>query len=93
MRRTAYEHLDLIAPLSSWDVRPDELLADVSRRTGPARRGFVERVDDAERVRVRALERGKLLTEENVRFGHVGIKQREARLIHRIVQRVVEQLV
>ena len=93
MQHTAYEHLDLITLLRRWDVSPDELLANVSRRAGPARRGSVERVHDAERVRVRALERGKLFAEENVRFAHVGIKQREARPVRRVVQRVVEQLV
>ena len=71
----------------------DELPADVPLRAGPARGGVVERVDDAEGVWVRAPERGELVAEEDVGFGHVGVEQREARFVGRVAQRGVEELV
>lgn len=84
-RRTTYEHLDLVALFRRRDVRPDELAADVPLGAGPARVGLVERVHDAERLRVRALERGELVAEEDVRFGHVGVDQREARPVRGVI--------
>jgi hypothetical protein len=42
-------------------------------------------VHDAERLRVRALERGELVAEEDVRFGHVGVDQREARPVRGVI--------
>lgn len=80
-RLTAYKHLDLVATLGRRDVRADKLAADVPLCTSPARWWVVKRVDDAKRVRVRALERGKLIAEEYVHVGHVGVEQRETRLI------------
>ena len=67
-RRTTYEHFDLLAAFGGRHVRADELAADVPRRAGPTRGGLIERVHDAERVRVRALERGELVAEEDVRL-------------------------
>jgi len=57
-RLTADNHLDLVATFGRRDVRADELAADVPLCTSPARWWVIERVDDAERVWVRTLERG-----------------------------------
>jgi hypothetical protein len=80
-RLTAYKHLDLVATLGRRDIRADKLAADVPLCTSPARWWVVERVDDAKRVWVHTLERGQLIAEEYVRVGHVGVEQREARLV------------
>ena len=74
-------------------MRLDELAADVARRAGPVLRGLVERVNDAQGVRVRALERTELLAQEDVRLRDVRVEQREARAVRGVGQRVVEQLV
>ena len=74
-------------------MRLDEFAADVASRASPAFRGVVERVNDAQGVRVRALERTELLTQEDVRLGDVRVEQREARAVRGVGQRVVEQLV
>jgi len=74
-------------------MRLDELAADVARRAGPALRGFIKRVHDAQGLRVRALERTELLAQEDVRLRDVREEQREARAVRGVGQRVVEQLV
>ena len=74
-------------------MRFDELAADIARRAGPAFWGVVERVHDAQGLRVCALERTELLAQENVCLGDVRIEQREARAVCGVRQGVVEQLV
>ena len=93
-RRTAYEHLDLIALLGRRDVRLDKLSTYVPRCAIPARGwGFIERMHDFELVRMRALQRGELVAEQDVRFGHIGVQQREARPVRGFVEGVLEELV
>jgi hypothetical protein len=48
---------------------------------------------DFERGRVRALERGEFIAEQDVSLGHVGVEQRESRSVRRVVERVVDELV
>ena len=48
---------------------------------------------DFELVRMRALERGELVPEQDVRFGHVGIQQREARPVCGVVKGMLEELI
>ena len=48
---------------------------------------------DLELVRMRALQRGELVAEQDVRFGHVGVQQREARFVRGIVEGMLEELV
>ena len=75
-------------------MRAHELATDVALRAGPAPGGgTVERMHDPERGRVRALERGELLAEQDVRLAHVGVEQREPRPVRRVLQRVVDELV
>ena len=75
-------------------MRLDKLATYVPRCAGPARgRGFIERVHDLERLRMRALERGELVVEQDVRFGHVGVEQGESRSVRGVVEGVVEELV
>jgi hypothetical protein len=75
-------------------VRLDKLATNVPRRAGPARDGgFIERMHDFERGRVRALERGEFIAEQDVSLGHVGVEQRESRSVRRVVERVVDELV
>jgi len=92
-RRTAYEHFDLVAAFGRRDVRADELAVDVPRCACPSRGGIVERVDDAECVRVCALQGGELVAKENVGLGHVSVEKREARAVRRVAQSRIEQLV
>ena len=92
-RRTTDENLDLVAEVCRRYMRLDEFAADVARRAGPALRGLVERVNDAQGVRVRALERTELLAQEDVRLRDVRVEQREARAVRGVGQRMVEQLV
>ncbi len=81
-RRTTDEHIDLVAELGWWDMRLDELAADVARRAGPALRGVVERVYNAEGVRVRTLKLTELLTQEDVRLRDARVEQYEAHAVH-----------
>ena len=75
-------------------MRLDKLATDVSRRAGPARDGgLIERMHDFERVGMRALERGELVVEQDVAFGHVGVEQRESGSVRRVIERVVDELV
>ena len=48
---------------------------------------------DLELVRMRALQRGELVAKQDVRFGHVGVQQREARFVRGIVEGMLEELV
>jgi hypothetical protein len=57
-RLTAYEHLDPVATFRRRNVRADELATDVPLCTSPARWWVIQCMDDAERVRVRTLQRG-----------------------------------
>jgi hypothetical protein len=48
---------------------------------------------DFEGVRMCALERGELLMEQDVPFGHVRVEQCESRSVHGVVEGMVEELV
>ena len=68
----------------------DELAADVARRAGPAVWRAFEYVNDAQGLRVRALERTELLAQDSC-LGDARVEQREARAVRVVGQRVVEQ--
>ena len=75
-------------------MRLDKLATYISRCASPVRGwGIFERMHDFELVRMRALERGELVPEQDVRFGHVGIQQREARPVCGVVKGMLEELV
>ena len=75
-------------------MRLDKLATYISRCASPARgRGFIERMHDLELVRMRALERGELVPEQDVRFGHIGVQQREARPVRGFVEGMLKELV
>ena len=75
-------------------MRLDKLSTYIPRCAIPACGwGFIERMHDFEFIRMCALERGELVAEQDVRFGHIGVQQRETRLVRGFVEGVLEELV
>ena len=75
-------------------MRLDKLATYVPRcASPPGGRGFIERMHDFELVRMRALERCELIAEQDVCLGHVGVQQREARLVRGFVESMFDELV
>lgn len=90
---TTHEDLRLLAQRRRRQVLGDELRVDVPRRALPVRARLVDGVDDVERLRVLGLERVELLLEEDVLLGHVREDEREPRLVGRVLERVLQDLV
>ena len=88
--RTAQEDLDVM--VRGGHVRLDHLLGHEAHAAGPAGRGVVEHVVDAEAVRVLGRELVELLLEQDVLRVDVRVDERELRAVERVLERGAHDL-
>ena len=91
-RRAADKDLDVLL-LGLGEHSLEELLADVAAVAGPGLRGLVQDVEGTEALRVRVLELGELLLEQDVLLGDVAEDEGDLGLVVGVAEDVAGDLV